>query len=379
MRRVTHSLLIVAATAAALLIAGPATASAKKTVWLCQPGMKHDPCRASVRTTMLDLAGRPQAVVTPPHARRPKIDCFYVYPTVSDQKRPQATRRIDPEERSIARYQAARFSSTCRVFAPMYRQITLQGLNAPNTVTAKMRTTAYDDVRNAWREYLKHDNKGRGVVFLSHSQGTFMLRRLLAREVDRKRSIRRRVVSAILLGGNVLVRKGKSTGGDFRHLRACRRNTQIGCVIAFSTYNAPAPANALFGRAATTLFGASPKHTEVLCTNPANLRGGPGLLESIYPSTPFAPGTTLGAATQLVGVPTPTVSTPWIAARAYLGRCEDSNGANVLMVTDLPGTPALRAIPDASWGLHLADVNIAMGNLVGLVTKQAKVYNKRHR
>src|SRR6185369_13372552 len=108
-------------------------------------------------TTVISPTGQVQGMVMPAIAKgtRPKIDCFYVYPTVSDQKAIQATRRIDPEERSIALYQAARYGGECRVYAPMYRQITLQGLLKPDQVTARMRTTSYDDVRDAWREYLK--------------------------------------------------------------------------------------------------------------------------------------------------------------------------------------------------------------------------------
>lgn len=388
MLRATRTVLLIAAAAlAALLIAsaGPAAASSSsksKTTWLCQPGMQHDPCTVGFATTLLGPDGQPTATVPSARAEggKPKADCFYVYPTVSDQKRPQANREIDPELRSIAHYQAARFSSVCRVFAPVYRQITLAGLLDPKSITDRMRRTAYNDVRNAWREYLKRYNKGRGVIFLSHSQGTFMLRELLRREVERKRSVRHRVVSAMLLGGNVLVRKGKSTGGDFRHLRACRRESQVGCVIAFSTYNAPPPANALFGRASTTIFGAAPKGMEVLCTNPAKLGGGTGLLGSIFPSEPFAPGTTIGAATTQVGVPIPAgVTTPWLSALSYTGRCETVNGANVLMISPRPGAPELHPVPDPSWGLHLVDMNIAQGNLVALAGEQIRAYRKRHR
>jgi hypothetical protein len=87
----------------------------------------------------------------------------------------------------------------------------------------------------------------------------------------------------------------------------------------------------------------------------------------------------MGAATTLFGVPTPAVSTPWLAAQAYIGRCQTVSGANVLMITGMPGAPELHAIPDASWGLHLVDANIAMGHLVGLAARQAQTYIKKHR
>src|SRR5215208_8384881 len=144
-----------------------------------------------------------------------------------------------------------------------------------------MREQAYADVLEAWRAYLKRFNRGRGVVLISHSQGTFVLRRLIREQIDLKASARRRLISAVLLGGNVTVRKGSDRGGDFTRVRACRRADQTGCVIAFSTFNAPVPDNALFGRA-------TQPGREVLCTNPAALEGGAAKLTPIYPSAPFA-------------------------------------------------------------------------------------------
>ena len=124
----------------------------------------------------------------------------------------------------------------------MYRQITLAGLFNPSTVTSAMRAQAYADVRDAWRDYLKKFNRGRGVVLIGHSQGTFVLRRLAAREIDAKASVRRLLVSALLLGGDVTVRKGTGVGGDFRHIPACRATTQ--CVVAYSTFDATRPPTA---------------------------------------------------------------------------------------------------------------------------------------
>jgi Protein of unknown function (DUF3089) len=381
-RRATRTLvpLLAVAGAIAALAAGAAGAQGA-TTWLCRPGLPHDACATGLATTLLNPDGSVAAPAPAPAqaAKNPKIDCFYVYPTVSDQRAIQATRKIDPEERSIALYQAARYSSECRVYAPMYRQITLRGLLSPDKVTAKMRTTSYNDVRDAWRDYLKRYNKGRGVVFISHSQGTFALRELLAKEVDAQPAVRKRVVSAILLGGNVLVKKGKGVGGDFQHLPACRSASQLRCVIAFSTFNQTPPAGAVFGVAGTgrSIIPNSPKGTEVLCTNPAALGGGSAPLTSVFPSTPFAPGTTIGALTTQVGLPQPQVSTPWIEAQAYTAQCSSEGGANVLRITGEPGAPALKALPDATWGLHLVDANIALGDLVTLVHGQAARYAAR--
>ena len=42
------------------------------------------------------------------------------------------------------------------------------------------------------------------------------------------------------------------------------------------------------------------------------------------------------------------------------------------------GTPGLRSIPSAEWGLHLADANIALGNLLGVVRHEIRSYARKH-
>jgi hypothetical protein len=208
------------------------------------------------------------------------------------------------------------------------------------------------------------------VVLLSHSQGTFVLRDLIREQIDPSRAMRRKLVSAILLGGNVEVKKGSDRGGDFKRVRACRSARQLGCVIAFSAFNAPVPSNAIFGRTAEP-------GREVLCTNPAALGGGSARLTSIYPSRPFASsviGNIANGAT--AGLPRPR--TAWASfPRAYSGRCSRADGAGVLQVRAAGDVFQLVPLPDASWGVHLADPNIAMGNLASLVKRQIARYYRR--
>jgi pimeloyl-ACP methyl ester carboxylesterase len=333
-----------------VLMLAAATPAEAKTTWLCRPGSKT--CEPGLRTTRVSPANTSLGTFTPKTLKGRPVDCFYVYPTVSDQQTTNADKHIDPEERSIALYQAARYSSLCRVYAPMYRQVTLAALFGGKSVN---NTLAYDDIRAAWRDYLAHDNHGRGVILIGHSQGTFVLRRLVAKEIDPKPAVRHRLISAVLLGGNVET-------SDFEHIRPCRSTTQLGCVIAFSTFNATPPANSLFGRPGS----------KVVCTNPAALGGGSGKLDTIRPSAPFAPASSLGKITTSIGYPPFAASTPWIENDGlYTARCSKAGGANVLQIS---GSPPLTPLPDATWGLHLADANLALGNLVDDVTAQARRY-----
>jgi hypothetical protein len=208
-------------------------------------------------------------------------------------------------------------------------------------------------------------------VLISHSQGTLMLSQLVAERIEPRRNVRKRLISALLLGGGVTVEQGEDTGGSFKRIRACRSPRQTGCVMGFSAFNGPVPADSIFGRA-------SEPGLETLCTNPAALRGGAAALDTVYPAEPFAPGTTICLGTAAVGIPTVDVSTPFVEFRgAYSGACERADGASVLQITDAPGAPHLNPVPDPTWGLHLADANLALGNQVKLIARQAKQDLKR--
>jgi hypothetical protein len=355
--------------------ATPAQESSQ-TVWLCRPGLAENPCESDLTATVVQPNGQ-QSVDHAKPATRPRVDCFYVYPTVSAQPSTNADLTVDPEETAIAALQASRFSQVCQVFAPMYPQTTLAALSRTGgRPTPEQDATAYPGVLSAWRDYLTHDNHGRGVVFIGHSQGARMLTKLLQTEIDPNPKLRRRLVSAVLLGGHVTVTAGRDTGGSFQHIPACRSRRQTGCVVAYSSFAQPPPADSLFGRVdayVRALSGRSENvNLQVLCVNPASPGGRTGQLESYSRTTPF-PGP-LGPAFG----PPPPAATPWVEyPHLYTAKCKTANGATWLQIIDT-GTPSdqRERVRDApGYGLHVADVNIALGNLLDLVHTQAAKYH----
>ena len=371
----------------ATVLLGLASAPAGATVWLCKPGKKPDPCAPGLSTTVYNAPLTKAIGVKHPKAQRnPPIDCFYVYPTVSDEKTPNSNRVIQDTERSIALYQVARYSQYCRIYAPMYRQVTLSGAGLPGAPPSAKKPNprlGIKDVENALEDYLKHDNHGRGFVLIGHSQGAGVLETVIAKKIDTKPAVRKRLLSAILMGGNVLVKGHTGIGGDFKHIPACRSATQLGCVIAFSTFDQPVPKDSLFGRlGALKALGmpAPPKDDEVLCTNPANLAGGSGLLDPIQPSAPFAPGSTiaLGLSVLKWNVPKPP-TVFWSSPRSYAARCEDSNGAHVLEIAARNGAQTPTPAPTPEWGLHLLDANLSLGNLIAIVHSEEAAYRAHGR
>ncbi len=372
-----------AATFAAAAAGWAAPASAQSTVWLCKPGVTPDPCTPGLSTTVYNAPLTHATGVEHPKAQRnPSIDCFYVYPTVSDEKSGNSDLQIQDTERSIALYQVARYSQYCKVYAPMYRQVTLAGAGLPGTSGSSSKanpTLGVSDVEQALRTYLTRYNHGRGFVLIGHSQGSGVLESVIAKMVDPKPAVRKLMLSAILMGGNVLVKGNSGIGGDFKHIPACRSATQLGCVIAFSTFDQPAPSDSLFGRVGTLAVGPTPaKGDEVLCTNPANLAGGSGILDPIQPSAPFAPGSTIALGLDVLKWNVPSPSTVfWTSPGAYTARCENSNGAHVLMVTARNGAQTPTAAPTPEWGLHLLDANLSQGNLLGIVKSETRAFAQR--
>jgi hypothetical protein len=348
---------LAAATALVALVA--ASSASAKTTWLCSPQSKKDPCDYSLKATVIQPDGA-RSTQTAKAARHPKVDCFYVYPTVSDQKTPNATLAKDPEIKAIATYQASRFQQDCRVWAPMYRQVTLQGISNPSAVSASASALAYRSAKAAFSDYIKHDNHGRGFVLIGHSQGSFVLKQLIGDVIDKKASLRRRMVSALLLGGNV-------TNKEFKHVKPCVKAGQTGCVVAWSMFHDPPPSNALFGR--TTAPG-----QHVVCTSPSKL-GSSSKLIPYAPTLPF-PGT-IGVGLAIFEPNRPTdVSTPWYEEPGVLtGSCATTaDGASYLKID---GSVLPNAVPDATWGLHLGDVNLALGNLTTIAKKQIAAYLRR--
>ena len=348
--------------------------------WLCRPG-RQDACAVDLSSTIVSADGK---LKNEPWAANPKapIDCFYVYPTVSAEPTPNSDMSQTFAEKGVVEAQFARFASQCQVYAPMYRQITLSALRAmlagtPMTANPAM---AYNDVLDAWNYYLEHDNKGRGVVLIGHSQGSSVLTQLIRKEIDGK-PVQSRIISALLLGTSLPVPKGKDVGGAFQNMPLCHAATQTGCVITYASFrsNVPPPATSRFGKVTGDNMVSA-------CTNPAALAGGSGELHSYL----GAKGSRIVAGVEAepgawVKPPQP-INTPFVSVPGMLtSECVSNEKGSYLAVTvhgdpggprasDIVGDVVVNSEVQADWGLHLIDVHLAMGNLIEIVRQQSKAY-----
>ncbi len=98
------------------------------------------------------------------------------------------------------------------MFAPVYRQLTLLELaGGILTGTSPDPSVGFGDVEKAFADYWAHDNvdpvtgERRGVVLIGHSQGTAALSALMRSTFDGDAGMRRQLVAAYLLGGDVQV------------------------------------------------------------------------------------------------------------------------------------------------------------------------------
>ena len=354
-RRLRAAWLAGAVAAGLFTVLVPAAAAATRplraasgTVWLCRPNQAADPCTSGRAATTVSGDGTTSRSAAPsaPPARR--FDCFYVYPTVSSEPGDNADLAVQPAEVAAAVVQASRFSQLCTVWAPMYRQVTVAGLQRTAGLVSAV-GIAYRSLLSAWNDYLAHDNHGRPVIFIGHSQGAALLIKLLQTRVDPSPTLRKRMVSAILLGGNVQVPVGGVVGGTFRTIPTCGSASQTGCVIAYSTFGSQPPASALFGRAGrgvSLLSGqAGAGSQQVACVNPVTFSAGVGNLQPFFRTATARPSG--------IRVVTPWVNFPGL----YTAQCQQSAGASWLQVTATPSPadarPTVSATLGPLWGYHL--------------------------
>jgi hypothetical protein len=272
--------------------------------------------------------------------------------------------------------QFARFASVCRPFAPVYRQMTLGSVAAAaagaNVIAAG--AVAYADVEAAWRTYLTKYNQGRPFVLIGHSQGSLMLQELIKRQIE-GRPIAARMKLAILPGYNTYVPQGRAVGGTFKTTPICTKPGQTGCVLSWVSFreNNPPPAGAIFGYAPQAGM-------TVACTSPAR----PGSTQwhplDSYWNARFGqpvPGGPIRWSTE-GSPPTQFLRTEGLVS----ARCINSGQRGYLSVrvnadprdprTDrVYGEVGLLGMFIPGWGMHLADIAEAQGDLVRRVAEIA--------
>lgn len=327
--------------------------------WLCRPGIANDECLGADLTATEILPDGTRRVVEHAVAADPAYDCFYVYPTVAlsgrfgnvteaafDDHGPM----LDP-----LLSQAARFTGQCRVFAPLYRQITFTTY-ARADAQAYLED-AYVDIEAAFARYLELA-PDRPFVIMGHSQGTHMTRRLVQRVIEPDAALRGRMIAALLIGGDV-------TDDAFGpEVPRCASDDQVGCVIAYRTFAEGYPPGTAAAPTAT-------------CVNPSAPGGGEGRYAGAY-----FPTSTYQEAFEVHATFEPPVDTPFVLlAGLYTGECVRSEaGHHYLEIRVRPEAGDLRENPvpfdhtlfsPSLLGLHVLDYNFPLADLMRVVAMKA--------
>jgi hypothetical protein len=164
-------------------------------------------------------------------------DVFFIHPTTyTDSKMPMGWNAdIDDEElntktdKSTILYQASVFNEYCRVYAPRYRQASLQAFFTNDKQQGEAALdTAYQDVREAFVYYLKNYNHARPIIIASHSQGTWHAAKLL-KEFFEGKPLQKQLVCAYIIGLPVFT-------NYFTELKPCADSTATGCFVTWRTF-----------------------------------------------------------------------------------------------------------------------------------------------
>lgn len=341
---------------------------ADATHWLCGSGASPDECLDADLTSTAVLADG--SMLTVPHevAADPTYDCFYVYPTVA-----LGGRFGNVDESVLLDHapmldpllsQAARFTGQCRVFAPLYRQITFTTYTRSDAEIYLQR--AFVDVEAAFAHYLANDAGDRPFVIMGHSQGARMTRTLVERVIAPDPALRARMIAALIIGGDVTVAAGSTTGGSFADIPVCTSDDEVGCVVAYRSFAEGFPPS----------FGVS-AGVQLACANPAALGGGEGRFTGTY-----FPTSTHQDAYDVHAEWDPSIVTPFVLyADFFTGECViDAEGRSYLEVGARPETGDVRLNPvpfdhalfsPSLLGLHVLDYNFPLADLMRIVAIKA--------
>lgn len=229
--------------------------------WAALPGPDH--------TDAADLV--PAGETVGDRQNEADVDVFYLHPTtyqgrenwnqdISDAKTNAWT------DVSVIARQAAIFNGCCRVYAPRYRQAASAAVYATDDSGDKARAVGYEDVKTAFQYYLDHYNDGRPFILAGHSQGTFLIQKLLEEMVDAS-PIRPQLVAVYGIGIGFPV---GVFGRQYKTIGACAKPDDTGCVVSWLTYGRGGDGKGLAERYAERYEARfkTREGAETLCVNP---------------------------------------------------------------------------------------------------------------
>ena len=192
-----------------------------------------------------------------------QADVFYIAPTCiwdwkdadgniyhhMDVDNPEQRGRVD---RSI-RLAHALFGKHCRLYAPYYRQTTMESWMTAPDETERRYAVAHEDVVRAFDYYMTHCNAGRPFILAGHSQGAKAVIELLKHTLTPRQH--ERMVAAYAFGYAV----SRQELEQYPLLRPARDSLDCGVLLCYNSVSAPEAVSPLF-------------QGNAVCINPLNWR-----------------------------------------------------------------------------------------------------------
>jgi hypothetical protein len=202
-------------------------------------------------------------------------DIFYVHSTTWYSARgwnaPIGKEDADAElRRNAAPNEVGPFAALGPLYAPRYRQATLFAFFTHKFDGVAARRLAYDDVRNAFSEYLKSSEADRPLVLVGYGQGGLHVLGLLADFFQDDIKLRRRLAVAYVIDQATPLRLFNDRLAE---TPPCARPTDIRCVVSYVDYEERFAGEIDRTRRRSMVWTAdggltSTANSRLLCTNP---------------------------------------------------------------------------------------------------------------
>ena len=226
-------------------------------MWISRPGAgENDPSR-----------WLPPGV-TPPETPL-KVAVFFIHPTSFIARSAWNASLDDPVANNRARLfvkaNATPFNASFDIWAPRYRQAAVGAFLTDDPQAEEALNLAYQDVLQAFDVFARTIPKTEPIVLAGHSQGAFLLRRLLRDRVAGT-PLAKRIVAAYPIGWPVSLDHDLPLMG----LPACKDADSTGCVASWITFADPDETHLLRKAYARRrgLDGQEVGNSAFLCTDP---------------------------------------------------------------------------------------------------------------
>ncbi|MBO6054973.1 MAG: DUF3089 domain-containing protein [Oscillospiraceae bacterium] len=263
------------------------------------------------------------------------VDVFLICPTVDTKSE---TNSFDLNDKLKARFVNALdmekgiYDETGRMFAPYYRQMSMNAYTLEGEAQERAFAVAYEDISAAFSWYLEHVNEGRGLILAGFSQGAQMCLELLkdyyGAGSEQAEELQKNLIAVYAIGWSVT----EEMTAQYPQIVPAKEETDTGVVVSFECED---------GSLTGTII--IPEGTKALSINPLNWK---------TDSTPADRSMNAGAVMATGADPIPGL------CGAYLG---ERGEVVVTDVTKEEYPAVINIVPDGSY--HIYDYQFFFTNL----------------